>query len=188
MTQSTPRPLGHYFKQVGYVVDDLDKAIETWKKIFGIPGFVAVKGDFQMGPEHFWIRGKPGVMKLHFAVGDMPGGPEVELVQPLDENGISGQLLKRHGSGCSQELGFRVPECQPYFDYFTNILGHKPWLHGGSGPRPENPPADYMEFEFAQIDCREAGISDVEIYSQSQEGLDRMHPYVQEKPVSPERS
>jgi len=65
--------------QLGYVVDDLDAAIERWMKVTNIgPAFI-MRGS---APENIIYRGQPGemVMDIGFCqAGDL----QIELIQPL---------------------------------------------------------------------------------------------------------
>lgn len=64
--------------QAAYVVDDLDAAIEGWRKTTPIGPFFVIRN---ASPENFQYRGKPArlVMDLAFA---QAGPIQVELIQP----------------------------------------------------------------------------------------------------------
>lgn len=64
--------------QAGYVVDDIDAAIERWMKVTGIGPFYIMR---DCAPENVIHRGRPGELLMDIAF--CQAGPvQVELIQP----------------------------------------------------------------------------------------------------------
>ncbi len=101
MAENSPLQFPPLF-QVGYVVKDLEKAVEYYSKVFGI-------GPFEIRiftPENCLLRGEPVSITHKIALAPM-GAIQLELIQPLAGNGIHKEFLETRGEGL-QHLGFMV--------------------------------------------------------------------------------
>jgi methylmalonyl-CoA/ethylmalonyl-CoA epimerase len=95
--------------QVGFVVKDLDAAVEQYWKLFGI------------GPWHFYTYGKPLVKKMSYRgkpaeyrmrIALANAGPlRIELIQPLEGDTVYGEFVRDHGYGI-HHLGIVVKDIQ----------------------------------------------------------------------------
>lgn len=95
--------------QVALVVEDLDKTVENYWKLFGI------------GPWHFYTYGKPLVKKMSYR--GQPGeykmrvalsylGPlRIELIEIVEGDTIYAEFVKEHGYGV-HHLGVLVEDMQ----------------------------------------------------------------------------
>jgi len=83
--------------QVGFIVKDLDAAVENWVKLFGV------------GPWHFYTYGKPLVKKMSYhgkpveyrmrlALANI-GPLRIELIQPLEGDTVYADFVREHGYG-----------------------------------------------------------------------------------------
>jgi catechol 2,3-dioxygenase-like lactoylglutathione lyase family enzyme len=83
--------------QVGFIVKDLDAAVENWVKLFGV------------GPWHFYTYGKPLVRKMSYhgkpvehrmrlALANI-GPLRIELIQPLEGDTVYADFVREHGYG-----------------------------------------------------------------------------------------
>jgi methylmalonyl-CoA/ethylmalonyl-CoA epimerase len=93
--------------QIALVVEDLDKTVENYHKLFGI------------GPWHFYLYEKPFVANMtrngnaadySMRVALSYFGPmRIELIQPLAGDTVYGDFVKKHGYGI-QHLGVLVDD------------------------------------------------------------------------------
>jgi methylmalonyl-CoA/ethylmalonyl-CoA epimerase len=83
--------------QIGILVEDLDKAVENYWKIFGV------------GPWHFYTYGKPLVKrmtrhgkpceyKMRIALSHI-GNLRIELIEPLEGDTVYSEFVRKHGYG-----------------------------------------------------------------------------------------
>jgi hypothetical protein len=83
--------------QLGFVVRDLDQAVECWWKMFGI------------GPWHYYTYGKPlvktmtyhgrpAVYRMRLALAWI-GKLRIELIQPLEGDTVYADFVRQHGYG-----------------------------------------------------------------------------------------
>jgi len=97
--------LGNGVAQLGFVVRDLDAAVEQYWKLFGI------------GPWHFYTYGPPLVKKMSYrgrpveyrmriALSNI-GPLRIELIQPLEGDTVYAEFVKEHGYGI-HHLGLLV--------------------------------------------------------------------------------
>jgi methylmalonyl-CoA/ethylmalonyl-CoA epimerase len=95
--------------QIGFVVKDLDAAVEAWWKLTGV------------GPWHFYTygaplvkrmkyRGKPAQYRMRIALSNI-GPLRIELIQPLEGDTVYAEFIKAHGYGI-HHLGLLVPDMQ----------------------------------------------------------------------------
>jgi methylmalonyl-CoA/ethylmalonyl-CoA epimerase len=92
--------------QIGFVVKDLEAAVEQYWEAFGI------------GPWHFYTygpplvkrmsyRGKPTSYRMRIALSNI-GPLRIELIQPLEGDTVYSEFVKQHGYGI-HHLGLLVP-------------------------------------------------------------------------------
>ena len=99
--------------QIGIIVPDLDRAMESYTKRFGI------------GPWHVYTYGKPLVKRMTFRgeeteysmrVGLSYFGPmRIELIEPLDGDTIYAEFVEKHGYGV-HHLGLLVDDAASAID------------------------------------------------------------------------
>ena len=83
--------------QVAIIVEDLDKAVESYWKMFGI------------GPWHFYTYGKPLVKKMSYhgepseykmrVALSYLGPTRIELIEPLEGDTVYADFVAEHGYG-----------------------------------------------------------------------------------------
>lgn len=95
------------FIQVCLVVDDIEKASETWSKLFNVP-----KPEIKIDPARenpdLTYRGKPAMYGIKMAVIEA-NGFVVELIEPDENPSTFREFLDKHGNGV-HHLGFEVGE------------------------------------------------------------------------------
>jgi hypothetical protein len=110
MTGKTDGPLPFLSKgvaQIGFVVKDLDAAVEQYWRLFGV------------GPWHFYTYGKPLVKKMsrrgrpveyrmRIALSNI-GPLRIELIQPLEGDTVYSEFVRDHGYGI-HHLGILVED------------------------------------------------------------------------------
>lgn len=84
--------------QIGIVVRDSDKVMESWSTLFGIGPWTV--RDFETKD----LEGHPAKVKLCFA--DL-GGVQLELIEPVEGRAFHSLFLEEHGEGL-HHLGFQV--------------------------------------------------------------------------------
>jgi len=95
------------FIQIAIVVKDIQKAAETWAKMFNIP----VPEIGYTPPAHnpdLTYRGKPAYYGLKMAVIRV-GSFVIELLEPDERDSTFREFLDKHGNGV-HHLGFQVGE------------------------------------------------------------------------------
>lgn len=105
--------------QIGFVVKDMDKAVEYYSSIFKIGPFTV----YEFIPEKHWFMEELSYLKLKMgkaAWGDL----EFELIQPIEGKSFHREFLETHGEGI-QHLGFFVPNYDEMFEKFK-AAGFKP--------------------------------------------------------------
>ena len=101
-----PRALaGRKIDQVCFVVEDLEKAIETWSPIYD--GEWRVYTYTPENVHNLLYRGKPGTFRLRLALAG--SSPQIELIQPLEGPSIYHDWIDVHGYGL-HHFGFFVPD------------------------------------------------------------------------------
>jgi 4-hydroxyphenylpyruvate dioxygenase-like putative hemolysin len=105
--------------QVGFVVKDMNKAIEYYSSIFGIGPFTV----YEFVPEKHWFMEEPSHLKLMMGKAAW-GNLELELIQPIEGKSFHKEFLETHGEGI-QHLGFFVPNYDETFAKFK-AAGFKP--------------------------------------------------------------
>ncbi len=88
--------------QVGFVVANIDKSMETYWRVFGIGPWRC----YTFGPDTasgMTFRGRPATFSMRIAQASV-GQLCIELIQPLDGNTVHKEFLERFGEGL-QHLG-----------------------------------------------------------------------------------
>jgi methylmalonyl-CoA/ethylmalonyl-CoA epimerase len=91
--------------QVGFVVQDLSKAIEIYEKTVGIGPFAVI--DFI--PEKSFIKDRPGRIELKIGIAQLTPELSIELIQVIEGEPYHKDFLREHGQGV-QHLGFVTNE------------------------------------------------------------------------------
>ena len=86
--------------QIGIVVQDSEKVMESWTSLFGIGPWRTLSWDIT------GLDGRPAKVKLCFA--DL-GGVQLELIEPVEGRIFHSQHLEEHGEGL-HHLGFYVDD------------------------------------------------------------------------------
>src|SRR5215472_5047094 len=145
--------LAPYFYQVAYVIPDMAKAQEWYRRVFGVRHFGTLEAEMGTADAPFFFRGKPARASITLALGDM-NGTEIELIQPRSENSLWAEHLKTAGPGL-HHVCFMVPEFEPALNLFQ-LEGFDPVIRG-SNRNGE------LHVEGAYFDCRAQGASYVEL-------------------------
>ncbi len=83
--------------QLGHVVKDLDKAMETFYRDFGVGPFEVHVFD-KTRAKNLMVHGKPSDMTFVVACA-WSGGVQYELMQPLTGHSVYNEFLDAHGEG-----------------------------------------------------------------------------------------
>jgi catechol 2,3-dioxygenase-like lactoylglutathione lyase family enzyme len=145
--------LAPYFYQVAYVIPDMAKAQEWFKRVFGVKHFGTLEAELGGADAPFHYRGQPARASITIALGDMKG-TEIELIEPRSEGSLWAEHLKTSGPGL-HHVCFMVPEFEPAISLFKSN-GFDPIIQG------TNKNAG-LHVEFAYFDCRAHGASYVEL-------------------------
>lgn len=105
--------------QIGFVVKDMDKAVEYYSSILGIGPFTV----YEFVPEKHWFMEEPSYLRLMMGKAAW-GNLEFELIQPIEGKSFHKEFLETHGEGI-QHLGFFVPNYDETFEKFK-AAGFKP--------------------------------------------------------------
>jgi methylmalonyl-CoA/ethylmalonyl-CoA epimerase len=107
--------------QVGFVVRDLDRAIET---------FGAVFGEFhtmETALEGAWYRGRRADVTLRIGFGK--SGPlEIELIEVVSGESPHREMLEKHGEGV-HHIRFRVDDIDPPLEQLKQLGFEVIWSH-----------------------------------------------------------
>ena len=155
------------FYQVSYVVEDLDRSQEFFKRTFGVRSF----GRLALKARSLEFKCKAGLPPLNGAVAlaDM-GGMELELIAPAGP-GWYADFLRRKGPGL-HHLGFRPGLTAADFEAavgFLRTLGHEPVAQGAAlfdvpqsdgSITPARTRFAYFDLEFAGASCIEISVPD----------------------------
>lgn len=82
-------------RQVAIVTTDLDRAVRTWSDRYGVGPWKI----FEWNPdnvEQTTINGKPAEWSINSAHAQL-GDTAIEIIEPVDENGIFARSLELHG-------------------------------------------------------------------------------------------
>ena len=105
MTAST-HALAPYFFQVAYVMDDLARGMEWFRRTMGVPYFERLD-DVTLG-ETCRFRGAPSDSSAHLALG-FAGDVQIELIEPVRGQSIYREFLDAGRSGL-HHVAFLVPD------------------------------------------------------------------------------
>lgn len=93
MTQTRTTFIG--ISQVAVVTSDLDRAMRTWSRKYGVaPWRVYEWGELEVG--ELTLGGRPDRYAMRTALAEL-GDMGLELLQPLDDRSIYARSLERHG-------------------------------------------------------------------------------------------
>jgi catechol 2,3-dioxygenase-like lactoylglutathione lyase family enzyme len=82
--------------QIGILVPDLERAIETYSALFGIAEWRAWTYGPELVPKMTYL-GAPARYEMELALTDTT--PQIELIQPLSGRSIYTDWIERHGYG-----------------------------------------------------------------------------------------
>ena len=105
--------------QIGFVVNDMNKAIQYYSSIFGIGPFTL----YEFVPEEHWFMEEPSHIKLMMGKATW-GNLELELIKPLEGKSFHKEFLEAHGEGV-QHFGFFVSNYDEMFEKFKTA-GFRP--------------------------------------------------------------
>jgi catechol 2,3-dioxygenase-like lactoylglutathione lyase family enzyme len=140
--------LGRQFFQVGYVVCDLDSAIEWFRRTLEVAAFHRFDG-IALGAGCRY-RGQPADSCMDLAIGYL-GDVQVEIIAPRSGPSIYAEFLSAHDQGL-HHLGFSVSD-------FAAAVAR---LHA-AGLEPIADGRLASGTEFAYFDCSAAGASCIEV-------------------------
>jgi 4-hydroxyphenylpyruvate dioxygenase-like putative hemolysin len=90
-------------RQIGVVVRDMQKALDTYTNLFRLAPFHVFEPEYT----NQTYRGKPGNFKMRIAIGKLSPAVDFELIQPLRGETIYDEFLQTRGEGL-HHLGFEV--------------------------------------------------------------------------------
>src|SRR5262249_28466025 len=108
MEATTHTPVAGYLAtglyQLGYVTNDIDRALESMRETLGLTGLVLGR-DVRFDDEHY--EGRPSASRLHIALGAV-GQHHVEVIQPLEGENPYWDILRDDYTLALHHLGVRV--------------------------------------------------------------------------------
>ena len=107
--------------QVAYVVHDLDRALQTFERLFGT--FAVMESDLK----GTLYRGKKADVKLRMGFGKS-GPVEIELIEVVSGDSPHREILEKHGEGV-HHIRFRVDDLDPPLDKLRKIGFEVIWQH-----------------------------------------------------------
>jgi methylmalonyl-CoA/ethylmalonyl-CoA epimerase len=115
-------------KQVCVVVEDVDKAVERYSRIFGISPWYL----FEYRDAVAVLNGQPHTFSVKVALAKIDDYFQWELLQPLDDRSIYYQFLARHGEGV-HHIGFEVDDVPEAIEAYGALLrSDNAGLRGGT--------------------------------------------------------
>jgi methylmalonyl-CoA/ethylmalonyl-CoA epimerase len=111
--------------QIGVVVKDIERAVDSLESLFHIGPFTV----YEFVPDRHWYKEEPSSLRLLMGKA-MWGETEFELIQPLEGRTIHQEFLDLHGEGL-QHLGFHVRDFDETFRYLTG-MGFEPLMRAES--------------------------------------------------------
>jgi len=110
------------------VVKDIDKAIETYEKVYGIgPWVMGGEGEFKYLPGTTYVHGKQVDFEGRLALCSSLN-VDLELIQPLDDKSHYAEFLREHGEGMHHML-VEVDDKEEYIKLVEG-RGNEPIFHG----------------------------------------------------------
>jgi hypothetical protein len=144
MSSTTTTPVAGYLAtglyQLGYVTNDVDRAVESLRATLGLTGLV-VGRDVRFDEERY--QGRPSASRQHIALGAV-GQHHVEVIQPLEGENPYWDILGEDYTLALHHLGVRVAHLGEVLDAVRA---------GGKEPVYEGSVADGA-FRFAYVDYR----------------------------------
>lgn len=117
-------------KQLGYIVRDVEKAMDYWINTMGVGPFYYVK---RVVVDDFIHRGVPG--KAPFAVAIANSGPlQVELIEPLDDAPSMWNEYLAAGNEGLQHVAYWTTEFDAVLEQMLaagHNVGHRGTISGG---------------------------------------------------------
>jgi len=99
---------------VGFVVADLDKAIERFEKLYGLPGGTP----YEFRPGKVWSYGEEvDNYCLRISMIGLDDGSFIELIQPVSGKGVHQDFVDAGNNGM-HHIAFSVDNYDYWHDYF----------------------------------------------------------------------
>lgn len=105
--------------QIGFVVKDIDRAIEYYEKTVGLGPFIRSDRDIQIEFEFIEYRGKKVDSRWIMAFASL-APVELELVQPLSGPTIYNEFFQGGGEGL-HHLGFDVKDIEARVERYQSM-------------------------------------------------------------------
>jgi catechol 2,3-dioxygenase-like lactoylglutathione lyase family enzyme len=106
-----PTFIGRTFDQLCFVVDDLDEAVDYWRRVNGVETWDVVHG-LSNGQLEKTYWGEPGNFEYSCAYG-VAGGIIIELARHEAGRSVYQDWLKEHGNA-PHHIGFRLEDESEY--------------------------------------------------------------------------
>jgi hypothetical protein len=142
--------------QLGYVTNDIERAMDSLRDTFGITNIVLGR-DVRFEDERF--QGRPSASRLHVALGAV-GQHHVEVIQPLEGENPYWDILGDDYTLALHHLGVRVADLGEVLSS-VRAGGREPVYNGSAVGKA---------FEFAYVDYRAEVGHLVEFLQTSPEG------------------
>jgi hypothetical protein len=94
--------------QIGIVVKDLHRTVETLNRLLGVGPFKVLEWPIEGVDPQATYYGSPGSYRLLLGFASS-GGMNIELIEPLEGENIYSDFLKNHGPGL-HHLRLNVPD------------------------------------------------------------------------------
>ena len=149
--------------QIGVVVWDLNKAVEKYKKHFGLTDWDYA--DISQVPVDMEINNRPGKLNINTARTEISDGLYLELMQPNGEGEFM-DYLKEHGPGI-HHFTFIMNDNKSEFPKVMGALeedGYEPFVRAKMVGVPEG-----MGMDLVFMDLREEMGSIIEFYNEDKE-------------------
>lgn len=105
-------PLGH----VGYVVDDVERNAERYRRTLGIDSFLI----YNFTPNNAWAdERKLPECTLRIAIGNIKNEVKIELIQPIAGDTPHARFLKEKGPGV-HHIAFYTRDYEQWRAYFKD--------------------------------------------------------------------
>ncbi|MHB0998446.1 MAG: VOC family protein [Armatimonadota bacterium] len=116
--QVQPDKIFNDLVQIGVVVNDLDKSVETLSEVFGLgPFHVTDWPPPDRGDLYREYHGEQGEFTARIAFTQI-GSTELEIIQPLEGPSLWADFLQRHGPGI-HHIRFNIVEMEPVLEYLS---------------------------------------------------------------------
>lgn len=101
--------------QIAVVVKDMDRAIDAYSKVFGLPKPDVIVTDAEAGRDVY--RGKPTNAQAKLAFFNL-GQVSLELIQPLGGDSVWQEVLDERGE-CVHHIAFQIQGTEQVTDYLA---------------------------------------------------------------------